>query len=159
MIIRLTKGAGEGRTELSAFDKALLEAGIANYNLIPLSSIIPDKTQMLEEKPKYNKDHYGNRLYVVMAEMRISEPGKEAWAGVGYVQNKSGKGLLVEHHADSEAEVRKLITDSLEDLKKNRKEMFNETDFGEIHHWISGIKCKKNPVCAISVAVFQEENW
>jgi hypothetical protein len=37
MIIRVTSGTGTGPTELAAFDAALLDAGVANYNLIPLS--------------------------------------------------------------------------------------------------------------------------
>ena len=41
MKIIVTSGTGEGPTSLAAFDAALLDAGVANYNLICLSSIIP----------------------------------------------------------------------------------------------------------------------
>ena len=37
----VTSGTGEAATEPAAFDGALLDAGIANYNLIRLSSVIP----------------------------------------------------------------------------------------------------------------------
>ena len=40
-IVLLTKGVGAGNSELTAFDKALLRAGIGNLNLIKVSSIIP----------------------------------------------------------------------------------------------------------------------
>jgi arginine decarboxylase len=39
--IQVTTGTGEGPTPLAAFDAALLDAGVANYNLILLSSVIP----------------------------------------------------------------------------------------------------------------------
>jgi len=39
--IVVSRGTGEGPTPLAAFDKALLAAGVENYNLIRLSSVIP----------------------------------------------------------------------------------------------------------------------
>src|SRR5690554_560348 len=37
----LVKGSAEGRTKLNAFDKALLEAGVGDTNLMRMSSIVP----------------------------------------------------------------------------------------------------------------------
>lgn len=34
-------GSGEGRTRLTAFDAALLKAGVGNFNLLKVSSILP----------------------------------------------------------------------------------------------------------------------
>lgn len=39
--IILTSGIGIGRTKLNAFDNALLNAGIGNFNLLKVSSIVP----------------------------------------------------------------------------------------------------------------------
>ena len=39
--ITVRTGTGSGRTLLSAFDHALLDAGVANFNLVTLSSVIP----------------------------------------------------------------------------------------------------------------------
>ncbi len=39
--IALAAGLGEGPTQLAAFDAALRDAGVANYNRICLSSVIP----------------------------------------------------------------------------------------------------------------------
>ena len=41
MQIHLASGVGSGPTELAAFDAALAAAGVANYNLLYLSSVIP----------------------------------------------------------------------------------------------------------------------
>lgn len=49
MKIDVVWGHGEGKTSLSAFDRTLLEAGIHNLNLIPLSSVIPPR----EDRVRY----------------------------------------------------------------------------------------------------------
>ncbi len=40
---KVVAGASEGKNELTAFDRALLKAGIGNINLIRVSSILPPK--------------------------------------------------------------------------------------------------------------------
>lgn len=47
--ITLVAGAAEGETELTAFDKALLSAGIGNLNLIRVSSILPPACEYVEQ--------------------------------------------------------------------------------------------------------------
>ena len=162
-IIKVTKGTGEGLTELSAFDNALQNAGISNYNLIYLSSVIPYGYEPKLEKPAVNESEFGHRLYVVIASQKESRVGYEAWAGIGWVmadgstgspQETSKGGLFVEHHGETEDEVKDLITKSLNTMKANRAEKY-----GEIKHEISGIKCAKEPVCALVAAVYKSENW
>ena len=45
--ISLVAGVGEGSTALNAFDRALLNAGIGNLNLIRISSIMPPKADVV----------------------------------------------------------------------------------------------------------------
>lgn len=40
-----SKGASEGYTPLNAFDGALIDAGIGNFNIVKVSSIIPPRCQ------------------------------------------------------------------------------------------------------------------
>ena len=107
--IPVTKGTGTGNTQLSAFDAALFDAGIANYNLIHLSSIVPEGFEPVVEKVNLNggAEQFGYRLYVVIAEHRQGERGKQTWAGLGWVMTKSEtkKGLFVEHIGESKEEV------------------------------------------------------
>lgn len=156
MKIRVTKGIGSGPTKLSAFDQALVHAGIANFNLIYLSSVLPPNSHVIvSEKPEKPEGEWGDRLYLVMAQMRVSVRNKEAWAGIGWIQDEeTKKGLLVEHEGYSEAEVRADITSSLEALAKNR-----HTKFGPIHMEVVGAHCEADPVCAIVVAVFESASW
>lgn len=153
--IQITCGTGEGQTKLSAFDAALFDAGIANYNLIKLSSVIPPKSKIEIKHLKINGEKgFGNRLYVVMAEKRESEKGREAWAGIGWVQAKDGRGLFVEHDGSQQAEVIRLIKDTLTDMVKYRKDKY-----GEINYQVVGARCEKQPVCALVSAVYQSQDW
>ena len=88
MEIRITSGTGSGPTKLAAFDSALLAAGIGNYNLVPLSSVIPPGASIVRDVPVDNDIEWGHRLYVVMAAQHETDPGLEAWAGLGWAQAK-----------------------------------------------------------------------
>ena len=159
MQIFVVPGIGTGPTKMSAFDAALYHAGVPNYNLIRLSSIIPPGTKIIpRDKPIAEKalpGGWGDRLYVVMAEKRVDTPNVEAWAGIGWVQDeKSGKGLFVEHEGESEQSVRRDITQSLEALMATRN-----VNFGKIHMTVVGRACTHHPVCALVLAVFQASDW
>jgi len=44
--ITVRTGSGTARTPLAAFDAALLSAGVANFNLVTLSSVIPPHSRV-----------------------------------------------------------------------------------------------------------------
>ena len=157
MNIYLTKGAGAGPTTLAAFDSALFHAGIANYNLMRLSSVIPPHASIVDigDAPIETKGEWGDRLYVVMAEYRTAEVGQEAWAGIGWViEKESKKGLFVEHEGTNKDKVLRDIDHSLKALMATRN-----VDFGEINYEINGVICEDQPVCAMVVAVYKSEPW
>jgi arginine decarboxylase len=156
MKIQISSGTGKAHTKLAAFDAALHEAGVENYNLIRLSSIIPPGSTIELGSPiKDRPGRWGDRLYVVMADMRIDTPNKEAWAGIGWVQDqKTGRGLFVEHEGTNEASVRRDIKASLEAMMGIRK-----IDFGEIQMEVIGRTCTHDPVCALVIAVYQAAKW
>jgi arginine decarboxylase len=93
--IDIVWGKSEGKTLLSAFDKALNKAGIHNFNLIPLSSVIP-KNSIVEEVGKaYLSKEIGDILYVVSASFSSRKPNAVISAGLGWVQAEQG-GLFIE---------------------------------------------------------------
>lgn len=159
MQIHIGSGTGTGPTTLAAFDAALYDAGIANYNLLVLSSVISPETDIILHDQTITQDmpgNWGDRLYVVMAEQRVDQPGQEAWAGIGWVQDPvTNKGLFVEHEGFSEASVREDITNSLQALLKTR----GITTFGPIQMKLNGTVCKDEPACAMVVAAYQASNW
>jgi arginine decarboxylase len=160
MLIHMTSGIGKAPTKLAAFDAALSHAGIANYNLIYLSSVIPENTTVkIHDEGGIPKNEmpgkWGDRLYVVMAEKRLNAPNAEAWAGIGWVQeNKTKKGLFVEHVGNSEREVRKDIEQSLEALMATRN-----VQFGDIKMKVVGATCTHHPISVLVSAVYQASDW
>jgi arginine decarboxylase len=158
MNIHVGAGTGTGPTTLAAFDSALDSVGVCNYNLLRLSSVIPPNTRLTVHDGRINQKlpgMWGDRLYVVMAEIRVDKHNEEAWAGIGWVQDKeTGKGLFVEHEGYSEQSVRHDIEQSLMGLMETRN-----IDLGPINMRVTGITCTDKPVCALVTAVYQASDW
>jgi arginine decarboxylase len=157
MNIHIASGVGTGPTKMAAFDAALQAAGAANYNLIRLSSIVPPGSKIIEvDGPiTHQPGKWGDKLYVVMAELRVDTPNAEAWAGIGWVQHeKTGEGLFVEHEGSNEATVRRDIEQSMKALVETRGR-----EFGPLNMRVTGITCLHEPVCALVVATFQATGW
>jgi arginine decarboxylase len=153
--ITLTTGVGEGPTPVAAFDQALLNAGVANYNLIYLSSVIPPNSVIRRARFESPPDEYGHRLYVVIARHDQHQPGHAAWAGVGWTQEeKTGRGLFVELHGSNRASVEADIQASLRFMKSKRS-----LAYGVIDSEIVGIECRGQPVCALAIAVYKSKGW
>lgn len=95
MKIDIVWGKSEGKTLLSAFDKALVKAGLHNFNLIPLSSIIPQNS-VVEEVGTYTaSNEIGKIQHVVIASFSSKKPNALISAGLGWVQTDQG-GLFIE---------------------------------------------------------------
>lgn len=162
MQIHVGSGVGFGPTTMAAFDAALNEVGIANYNLLRLSSIVPPNAEIVVHPGKITAQipgGWGDRMYVVMAEKREDKHNAEAWAGIGWVRDKrTGRGLFTEHEGNSEAFVRREITQSLEAFIRTRK---NQGDFewSAIEMTVVGQTCNDKPVCVMAAAVFQVSDW
>lgn len=155
MIILVTSAVGRGPTQLSAFDAALVAAGVADRNLIYLSSVLPPASAVQQvARIDCTPGTWGDRLYCVMAQSSAGVPGAQAWAGVGWGQDSTGRGLLVEHHADDEPGLRALIDASLDGLCNNRGISLPKRGLE-----IAGVECTGEPACALVVAVFESAAW
>jgi arginine decarboxylase len=155
MEIHVTTGTGEGPTPIAAFDAALMASGIANYNLICLSSVIPPGSVIQKGKFNTASDEYGDRLYVVMSRQDEQEAGQAAWAGIGWTQEaSSGRGLFVELHGSQRARVEQDIQATLHSMIANRS-----LSYGRIESELAGIECRGKPVCAVAIAVYQNVGW
>jgi arginine decarboxylase len=154
--IRISTGIGVADTQLSAFDAALYEAGIGDVNLIPLSSVIPPGADVVQKQPDLTGTEWGDRLYVVLAEQGASTVGEQAWAGIGWIQEPDGRrrGLFVEQHGSSEAEVEDLIHASLGSMREYRPEVF-----GPVQSVLRGARCAGRPVSALVAATYQSQPW
>ncbi len=161
--IEVVKGAGEASTPLSAFDAALNDAGVCNYNLITLSSVIPPGTKVIKTDRYETPDaHWGYKLYCVMAEERCDRTGKYIAAGVGWYQLDDGRGLFVEHHmvGDTQAVVdntiKLRIENSLKDLCRFRDIPWEEE---RMNFEISTMEVKGHPASVLVIAVYEAQGW
>ena len=117
--ISLRTGSGSGRTLLSAFDHALQSAGVADFNLVTLSSVIPPGSRLRHVSNTLPGGH-GDLLFCVRAEAYAEHSGDIAWAGLGWCVDETGGGLFVEHHGGSEESVVEQIELSLGDMNAKR---------------------------------------
>lgn len=91
----LITGIGEGSTRLNAFDNALYNAGVGNYNLLKVSSILPP---MVKEE-KVVDVVAGGLLPIAYASKVETEIGKEVVAAVavGIPKNPEEIGVIMEY--------------------------------------------------------------
>ncbi len=108
--VSLTSGHSEGPDDLTAFDNALMDAGIHDLNLIKVSSIVPQGARLvpLREFP------VGSLVPTVYARSCSDRPGVTVAAAVGLGLSPDGRGLIMEGRivgtrADVEALVRRRV--------------------------------------------------
>lgn len=163
MKIKVVNGIGTGHTELSSFDSALKDSGVYNYNLIYLSSVIPEGAEVnvlgkIHETP----GKVGDRLYVVMAQERSSTPGESIGAALGWYQFGPEGGVFVEHHTkgknpqDVKSKLELLTESSVRDLCVSREVEFQKEEL-KINMAITVVENKSK--CAMVLAVFEHQEW
>lgn len=153
--IALATGLGEGPTPLAAFDAALRDAGVANYNLLCLTSVIPPGSVIERRKWVTPPEDWGRRLYCVLSHMRENRPGRDAHAGIGWVRHAaSGAGLFVELHDAHRGRLDAGLRASLAAMQAGR-----DIDLGDVHTEIASITCRTRPVCALVIAVYAAAPW
>jgi arginine decarboxylase len=157
LLIRVSTGSGAAPTRLAAFDAALFAAGVAGYNILRLSSVIPPHA-VVREVPgaEQIQGATGDVAYCVYAAAYASTPGEQAWAGLAWATDpdESGGGVFVEHTACSESVVRRDLTATIEAMSRirgNRYRMAGQT--------VSSAVCVDHPVCAVVVATYGTAGW
>ena len=119
----ITSGSALSKvSKLNAFDKALLKAGLGQYNLVPVSSIIPPNAKLINPI----KLPIGSIVFVVMARTD-GDPSEVISAGLawGWIKSKDGNirhGIIVEGHGNKDKEALK------ESLLRMCNEMANARD-------------------------------
>ncbi len=102
----LTKGKGVHTEKLVSFEMALRDAGIAEFNLVRVSSIFPPNCKIITKKAGLAKLHCGQVVFCVMSEASVRERNRLAAASVGISLPKDSNthGYLSEHHSYGETE-------------------------------------------------------
>lgn len=112
----LTRGVGRHKEKLTSFEMALRDAGIAEFNLVRVSSIFPPNCKIVPRKQGVRLLKPGQILHVVMSENATDEPHRLIACSVGIAipKDKNQYGYLSEHHSFGENDTR--AGDYAEDL-------------------------------------------
>ncbi len=104
--IFLTKGVGKHREKLSSFELALRSAGIAEFNIVRVSSIFPPNCKVISIQEGLKRLTPGQVVYAVMYDNATNEPHRLVAASVGLAipANPSQYGYLSEHHSFGETD-------------------------------------------------------
>jgi arginine decarboxylase len=121
MNVEIVWGTGEGQTSLSAFDAALADGGIHNYNLVTLSSVIPEDTEITETGTHERQWDVGELVGVVLAENESTVVGETISAGLGWATADEG-GIFFEATAESAANVEALLTRGIQTAQSERSD-------------------------------------
>ncbi|MWG33697.1 pyruvoyl-dependent arginine decarboxylase [Halomarina oriensis] len=109
--IRVVWGTASAPTEMSSYDAALAEAGIENYNLVSVSSVIPSGAHVERVGTAPDLGPVGERLTVVEGRVTVEEG--PAAAGLAWATTEEGTGLFYEASGREAETVREEVHDGL----------------------------------------------
>jgi arginine decarboxylase len=136
-------------SDLNAFDKALIKAGIGEQNLVSVSSVIP----VGAERVKVCEMPMGAITHCVLAQMRGSE-GETIAAGIAYAFRKDGRGgYVAEGHIHGSAEsLKEILRWKMDEMARIRG-----VEFGEIQFLTEELAIPMdNYGCCLAALVFTE---
>jgi arginine decarboxylase len=112
--VSVVTGSGEGLTELTAFDRALMDAGIANLNFLRVTSILPAGVTVIPV-PKFVP---GTLVPAVYARIASHTPGERIAAALGLGFSRGQYGVIMEYeHAGTAAlaenAVRQMVAEAM----------------------------------------------
>ncbi len=101
-----TKGVGRHKEYLQSFEMALRDAGIAEYNLVYVSSIFPPNCKKISKEEGKKFLSPGQIVHCVMARNSTNEPNRLVSSSIGLAQpsDTSQYGYLSEHHPFGETD-------------------------------------------------------
>lgn len=126
-VIRVAWGSAAGPTATAAYDAALAEANVHDYNLITVSSVIPAEPAVERVGTAPDLGPAGNGLTVVQSRETLP-PGAEepAVVGVGWVRSESGRGLFYEESGADRESVAATIREGLAAGERLREWSFDD---------------------------------
>jgi len=102
----LTKGVGWHPEQLTSFEMALRDAGLASFNLVSVSSIVPPRCRIVGRKTGLAELAPGQVVFTVLSRAATDEPHRllAASIGVGVPRDRNKYGYLSEHHSFGQTE-------------------------------------------------------
>lgn len=119
-------------SDLNAFDQALLQAGIGEQNIVPVSSVLPEGVEEVEpqELPR------GAITHCVLAQERGTE-GETISAGIAYGFRDDGKGgYVAEGHGNmGEESLTEILRWKMNEIARHR-----DVELKQIHTRVEAIE-------------------
>ena len=148
LTIHLFAATAQGPTPQDAFEAALAGAGVVEHERLRGSSLIPPNARIVQANPCASPHPAGPWRYIVMAQMRQSQPGEHAHAGLGWVQRvDDGRGLSIDIHDDSRERLEHDLHAAFGAVPSLRNPMH-----GPVRTVFASRRCDGPPVCAPIVA-------
>ena len=96
----LTKGVGRHKYQLKSFEQALRQAGVAQQNLVQVSSILPPRCKIISREKGIDMLMPGAICFCVMARADTNEHGRLVASSIGVAIPRDGDkwGYLSEVH-------------------------------------------------------------
>jgi len=150
--IRVVWGTATGPTGLASYDGALADAGVHNYNLVTLSSVIPagPDIEVVGTAPELGPP--GEGLNVVQS-AATAAPGEQAAAGIGWARSEDGPGIFYEVDGTDPDTVREEIREGLAAGRTLREWEFVEE---QIH--VESITAETTYATAVVIATYGESH-
>ena len=101
-----TKGVGTHKDKLTSFELALRDAGIAKYNLVTVSSILPPLCEIVQSAKGLTMLYDGEIVFIVLSRNESNEHNRLISASVGAAVpvDRAQHGYLSEYHSFGETE-------------------------------------------------------
>ncbi|RKZ00046.1 MAG: arginine decarboxylase, pyruvoyl-dependent [Candidatus Hydrothermota bacterium] len=136
----VTAGVGHGKTLLTAFDSALRAAGVGDYNLLKVSSIIPPGARKVDfiGIPK------GQLLPIAYGVITSDKDGEviSAAVAVGIPAEKDSVGVIMEFAAKlPKKEVEKVVRDMAEEALRARGAKVKSIEVRSVSVIVKGPTC------------------
>jgi arginine decarboxylase len=128
-VIRVVWGSATGPTATSAYDAALAAGNVHNYNLVTVSSVVPEGPPVEVVGTAPDLGPAGNRLTVVQGRESVGPgDGSPAVAGLGWAREPAGRGIFYEAAGHDPETVREEIDAGLDRGSTLRDWSLAETD-------------------------------
>jgi len=137
-LFAVVTGAAEGGYALTAFDKALLAAGLGNLNLVKVSSVLPEGARMTEsiELPP------GSLVPVAYGCAASEAPGELISAAIAVGRTRDSFGLIMEYAGQGPRQrAEELVTAMIEESFAARGLRLHEIIVRGVEHRVVRVGC------------------
>lgn len=136
--ISIVAGASEGLTEVTAFDRALIRAGIASLNFLRVTSILPPDSPVVPLRPF----PAGMLMPAVYARITSHTPGEQIAAAIGVGRSRDSYGVIMEYsHRGTAASAEEIVRRMMDEAFAARDLVLHEVVLRSAEHAVARLGC------------------